>query len=195
MPTAKTAVRVGPQDHGRRMSLEEFGPAEGEPGYRYELARGVIEVSDIPSFSHGSVVSRLHGQVYGYEAANPGWIKYHGRASECVLQLPGMQSERHPDLGIYLLPKPPGEQPWREWVPAIVVEVISKSSKKRDYEEKRAEYLAAGVIEYWILDPEKQALIVLKRDGDTFRETVVKTTYETHLLPGFRLDVARLFES
>ena len=37
---ATIATRIGPADHGRAMSLEEFLEAEEEPGYRCELARG-----------------------------------------------------------------------------------------------------------------------------------------------------------
>ena len=39
MATAAEVLRIGPADHGRRMSLQEFLDAEEEEGYRYELAR------------------------------------------------------------------------------------------------------------------------------------------------------------
>ena len=42
------ATRIGPADHGRAMTLEEFRDAEEEEGYRYELARGVLEVTEVP---------------------------------------------------------------------------------------------------------------------------------------------------
>ena len=53
------AIRIGPADHGRRMSLEEFREAEEEEGYRYELARGVLEVTLVPNDPHGVTVWRL----------------------------------------------------------------------------------------------------------------------------------------
>ena len=37
---ATTQIRIGPADHGRRMTLEEFREAEEEPGYCYELRGG-----------------------------------------------------------------------------------------------------------------------------------------------------------
>jgi hypothetical protein len=49
-------LRIGPADHGRVMTLEEFREAEEEQGYRYELARGVLEVSEVPNDPHGVVV-------------------------------------------------------------------------------------------------------------------------------------------
>ena len=42
------AIRIGPADHGRKMTLEEFREAEEEGGYCYELARGVLEVTYVP---------------------------------------------------------------------------------------------------------------------------------------------------
>lgn len=34
-----TRIKIGPADHGRRMTLDEFREADEEPGYRYGLAR------------------------------------------------------------------------------------------------------------------------------------------------------------
>ena len=53
------AIRIGPADHGRRMTLEEFLEAEEEEGYRYELARGVLEVTEVPNDPHGLIVWKL----------------------------------------------------------------------------------------------------------------------------------------
>ena len=43
MATVTTPLRIGPADHGRAMTLEEFLDADVEEGYRYELAQGVLE--------------------------------------------------------------------------------------------------------------------------------------------------------
>ena len=53
------AIRIGPADHGRKMTLEEFSEAEEEDGYRYELARGVLEVTEVPNDPHGEIVWKL----------------------------------------------------------------------------------------------------------------------------------------
>ena len=44
--------------------------------------------------------------------------------------------------------------------PDFVVEIISHSSRKRDYEIKMKKYNAAGVREYWIVDPERARVLV-----------------------------------
>ena len=41
------------------MTLEEFREADVEEGYRYELARGVLEVTEVPNDPHGEIVWKL----------------------------------------------------------------------------------------------------------------------------------------
>lgn len=38
----KAAIKVGPADHGRQMSLADFDHAEVQEGYFYELGRGSL---------------------------------------------------------------------------------------------------------------------------------------------------------
>ena len=54
---SRTMTRIGPGDHGRRMSLEEFEHAEGQEGRLYELSRGVITVVDVPKPRHLKIVA------------------------------------------------------------------------------------------------------------------------------------------
>ena len=43
-----------------------------------------------------------------------------------------------------------------EGAPDVAVEIVSEDSVQRDWEQKPAEYEAAGVPEYWIIDPRTQ---------------------------------------
>ena len=81
-------------------------------------------------------------------------------------------------------------------VPTIVVEFVSRGKRnwQRDYIEKRAEYLAAGVLEYWIIDRFRRMMTVYAGSpaGPTERVVAETETYTTPLLPGFELTLARL---
>ena len=51
-------------------------------------------------------------------------------------------------------------------VPDMVVEVLSKSTRKRDVTVKKDAYEANGVKEYWIVNPwEKSVAVYILRDG------------------------------
>src|SRR5262249_7526515 len=147
-------LRIGPADHGRTMTLEEFMEAEVEEGYRYELARGVLEVSEVPDDPHGVIVWIILQLIARYAQEHPGVIYRAGGGSEFRLWLPGMISGRNPDVAVTRLNTPKdlrGRRP-----PAMAFEVVSEGSRarERDYAVKRTEYLAYGLREYWIVDPE-----------------------------------------
>src|SRR5438045_8498005 len=95
---ATTRIQIGPADYGRKMTLEEFRDAEEEPGYRYELARGVLEVTEVPNDPHGVVVCSLYRAVGRYYERHPGVIYRYGGGAEFHITLPGMISVRTPHL-------------------------------------------------------------------------------------------------
>ena len=106
-----------------------------------------------------------------------------------------MQSDRHPDQAVYLIPEPSGPEIWTRWRPDLVVEVVSRAGKKRDYIEKREESLRLRLREYWILDLAKRKLLVLTRVGDTWEETLVVpgALHRSSLLPGLEVSPEELF--
>lgn len=182
----RTSRALGPGDQGRALTLRQFERADFEEGWLYELARGILVVTEVPNPEHGLIVGRLARLFILHDEAHPGLITFRAGGGECRLRLPGMKSDRHPDQAVYFDPAPEGRNPWTRWVPRIVVEVVSPESEDRDYVEKREEYLRLGVLEYWILDPFRRRMLVLRRDGDTWREVPVDDagTYRTRLLPG-----------
>ena len=192
---ADVQTMIGPSSAGQRMGLDEFTRVEGKPGHFYELAKGVIVVVDVPHLGHGRIVDTICGYLSVYRATNPDVIHYLAGGADACLRLAGMESERHPDISVYLTPPPEPDSPWDRWTPSIVVEVVSKSSTHRDYVEKREEYLAAGITEYWIIDPAKGRILVLRRRGDVWTEHPIAPdgSYSTGLLPEFALDASKIF--
>ncbi len=198
--SSKTITRIGFADQGRRMSLEEFEHAEAEEGQLFELSRGVVTVVDVPNQGHLAQVLAIRRQVHVYDAAKPGRIHTIGSGSECKLLISGLDSERHPDLAIYKTPPPEGENDdeiWSQWVPEIVVEVVSSSSRHRDYQEKPEEYLRLGVSEYWIVDADEGLMKVLRRSRGQWLEYPVRPPagYRTRLLPGFEFSIEAVLQA
>jgi Uma2 family endonuclease len=195
----KTLVKIGPADHGRKMSLAEFEHAQVQEGYLYELSRGIITVSDVPNRQHMLLVVATRDQLQDYKSLNRGRIHIIASGNECKLLIPAFDSERHPDLSVFLTEPPPIENAnlWRHWFPEIVIEVVSPSSHKRDYQEKPAEYLRRGAREYWIIDPRKRAMVVMRRVRNRWTETLVRppALYQTRLLPGLEFSCGAVFQA
>lgn len=191
-----SVLQIGPEHHGTRMSLDEFAHAEGRGGFHYELNRGVIEAVDVPGLPHGRVVKFIRNALTRYEESHPGVVNYDATGSDAVIRVPIVQSERHPDILVYLSPPPvSGSQPWDHWIPELVIEVVSPGSEERDYVDKRDDYLRAGVRLYWIVDPRARGATVLTRRGDTWSEVRLTESgsLTTPLLPEFALQLSDMW--
>jgi Uma2 family endonuclease len=190
MPVVKP--RIGPADHGRPMTLDEFLEAEEEPGYRYELARGVLEVSEVPGRVHWRVTDNLREAISLYRRDHPGRIDLIGHSGDVRLIIPGSESGRHPDLAIVFR-----GAAGPDWVSEVVSP--GKAARERDYDTKSEEYLVLGIDEYWIIDPRDRTVTVRIRvegpEGPSWSERVVRgdEVIVSALLPGFRGTVAELW--
>ena len=199
MILTKAKTKIGPQHHGRKMSLKAFEFAQVEEGYLYELARGYIVVSEVANYYHGMQIVAINRLLWSYDAARPGTIHAILAGSDCKLLIPQWESERHPDLSVYLT-APKGRKDrtlWRTWVPDLAIEVVSEGSRDRDYTEKRDENWTLGVKEYWIVDAKLEQVLVLKRGRSQWTEKTISPAdvCETKLLPGFKLPCREVFEA
>ena len=79
--------------------------------------------------------------------------------------------------------------------PALAAEVVSEGSIERDDVMKREEYLAYGLLEYWIVDPLKRQVTVLTRRGDAWDEAVFRDqqVIKSLVLPDLAATVAELW--
>ena len=191
----KTLVVVGPEDHGRRMSLDDFEHAEVIGGHVYELGRGTVVVSDVPVTRHLKQFLALRDCLLRYQLQHPAQIHAVIGGGECKILAAGSESDRHPDLAVYFSAPPDGEDIWSTWIADIVVEIVSPGSERRDYDEKPDEYLAFGVKEYWIVDAPKGQMTVMRRLAGRWATQVVPGTekYKTRLLRDFELDLVGVF--
>jgi Uma2 family endonuclease len=76
------------------------------------------------------------------------------------------------------------------------MEILRPANREHEEVTKRVEYARAGISEYWIVDPGQMELTVLKLASDAYAEHGVfagESLARSVLLPGFSVDVAKLF--
>ena len=160
----------------RFATFEEYLSYSSELEGRFQLIDGeLIELPPESRFNSTIAVYILLALIkagISIELIHPG---------KCEVQVPTMRSgdaaNRFPDLVVLreehlrltrrrltiTLDMPP---------PRLVVEVVSpgKTNRDRDYINKRAQYAAIGVDEYWIVDPTAQTFLVLELAGKEYKE-------------------------
>jgi Uma2 family endonuclease len=198
MPTTlRKPVLLSRADNGRHMDLERFDRAIAPEGCSFELNKGIVEMTDVPHPRHFAQVQSVRNQLVLYQEAHPDVIHSVTGSNDSKVLIASTQSERHPDLSVYLSPPPDVEDVWSLWVPEIVIEVVSASSSRRDYRDKPSEYLEFGIDEYWIIDSQKQQMTAMVRWRGQWKSKIVKASqkYATRQLPGFSLDLSRVLAS
>ena len=83
--------------------------------------------------------------------------------------------------------------------PDWIIEVVSSSSQRMDYELKLFKYRTAGVREYWIVDPKAETVFVHnfeKNEMETYRfsDLVPVRIYQSENEDGLRIDFEEVFK-
>jgi Uma2 family endonuclease len=160
----------------RRMSLEEYLTYDDGTDTRYELVDGMLVEMGTEAPLNSAIALFLVFVFADLGTARKNLAIGHQMEVESI-----EASARQPDLIVHT---PESDAAIMddgkllrdgEPVPMLVVEVVSnsktdKKSRDRDYVEKRAEYAARGIPEYWIVDPDRQAALVLTLSGGVYQE-------------------------
>ncbi|QGP91900.1 Putative restriction endonuclease [Neomoorella glycerini] len=116
-----------------------------------------------------------------------------------LVRLPGtLRRGREPDI-LYVSNEklPLLKETYMDGPPDLIVEITSPESLARDRGEKYVEYEAAGVQEYWLIDPDRQEAEFYRLGENGRYRTIApggKGVYCTEILPGFWLKVDWLWQ-
>ena len=83
-----------------------------------------------------------------------------------------------------------------EGSPALVVEIVSPSTRRNDLLTKRALYARIGVCEYWLVEPVTQTVTVLALEAGRYIEVPLAEVgaVRSRVLPGLHLTHHQVFE-
>lgn len=123
-----------------------------------ELIDGFLIFNEAPSVSHQGILRELSYYLTDYIKKKKGPCKLYFSPISVRLDMDN-KTMLEPDLIIVCDPsKSDGRH--INGAPDFVVEVVSPSSRGRDYMVKLNKYYYAGVREYWIIDPRCQTVSV-----------------------------------
>lgn len=167
-----------------------------DDGKRHELIGGKHYVTPSPNMRHQAVLGQLHLLIGN-------WLEEHpvGRVffapfdvvfSDFDVVEPDLMYLSHQRAAEALTPA------HVRGVPELVVEIASKGTRRRDETIKRRLYLRMGVTEYWIVDPDVEAIRVYRQPATAFDRPVELSRTKgdvltTDLLADLRMPLSRIF--
>ncbi len=167
-----------------------------DDGQRHELIDGEHCVTPAPNLPHQRLIGRVFTALQAYFAT--------GALGEAFLSPLDVVLSPHdvvePDVLVLLSDQADilTHQNVRG-APALVIEVLSPGTKRRDQTIKHQLYDRAGVREYWLVDPDVMSVTVCRRQDGTDLKPVAEVTaasgdvLASPLLPGFSLSATDLF--
>ncbi len=174
------------------MTAEEFAALEIDAPV--ELVRGEVVEMPRPGMRHGVICNSLSYHLTAWKresgdhylvVADSGIITEHGPDTVRGPDLYLIQRKRLPDGHVI-----PG---FLEIPPDLCVEVVSPHDLWKDVIAKVDEYLQAGVLEVWVIEPDERKIYVYRPDGPprTFSEgQLIKSV----AVKGLALDSMHVFQ-
>jgi Uma2 family endonuclease len=197
MSRLATMAKLGPADHGRPMTFEEYMGGDYRQGYHYELIDGRLYVSPEANMPQDFIEQWLLAKVFRYTKRHPEIINYvTNKARVFVPRRLGLTAPE-PDLAAYR------NYPvhvdlttlrWEDFSPLLVGEVLSLGDPDKDLVRNVELCLQVPAIkEYWVVDtrdnPNYPTMHVYRRQGRKWHVLEVGhgERYTTPVLPGFKL--------
>jgi Uma2 family endonuclease len=177
----------------RKLTYEDY-MLFPEDGKRHEILDGEHYVTPAPSFGHQSISVNLSSRVHTFVRENRlGFLRYAPLdvlLSEHDIAQPDLLFISNERAAIVTAANVQG-------APDLVIEILSDSTRRRDETLKRDRYERAGVREYWIVDPQRRVVRVLRRGGAGFLApqeflAAAGDVLITPLLPGLEILVREI---
>ncbi len=156
----KSAVQENSAEYesgpGGKLTYQDYLQLPEEPGCRYEILDGVLVKDPSPEVIHQRVLFRLARVLENY-------FREHDPEGEVFIAPLDVTfadtTVVQPDL-FYVSGEQKGiiKDIRVDGAPALVVEVISPSSSRKDRLQKLRIYRKAGVQHYWLVNPEEKTL-------------------------------------
>lgn len=137
-------------------------------GQRAELIDGELYMMAASNRIHQKLVMALSNRIFNY---------IQGKNGDCEVYSSPFAVFLNADNEIYLEPdisvicdKNKLTEEGCKGAPDWIIEIVSPSSVRMDYYVKLFKYRTAGVREYWIVDPDKNRILVYGFEHDTIAE-------------------------
>jgi len=179
-----------------RFTYQDYKSIPDSETKRYELLDGELLMVPAPTTYHQGISKRIEFMLYeSLEKRGLGEVLHApidvvlGEGEECDVVQPDIIFISKERQGII-------KEEEIQGAPDLVIEILSPATERRDRLYKKTLYARHGVLEYWIVDPQKKAIEVYKLGEKGFelvRVYVLGEILTSSTLKGLEMDLNRVF--
>lgn len=162
-------------------------------GTRAELIDGQIYMMAPPSTMHQRILRKLISKVDSYISAKHGECEVF--PAPFAVALLGEDNEKNhvePDISVICDPNKITAKGCNG-APDFIIEIVSPGNPEHDYITKLSLYKAAGVREYWIVDPRNSTITTYYFEGGIFAQHYTFTdTVKVNIYDDLMIDFSEL---
>jgi Uma2 family endonuclease len=159
----------------------------------FQLLNGKLIFMASPKSLHQEIATKLNMIIANYVYSNK-LGKFYAAPMDVHFNEKNIVQ---PDLLFVSISRKAIIEDYIQGAPDFVVEILSDSTAKKDYEDKMKLYGQYDVVEYWIVKPKEQSVEVYHNQAQTMHlhtEAGMADTIKSLAIQGFELEVARIFE-
>ena len=159
---SKSKLLLSKNDDGLVITRDEYAEADFQSPWRYERAEGRLLVMTPPGYEHHVTLGPNRDHLGAYRLSHPEIVEHVFQESWTEIN---EDADRLSDIAVYLKSNP-DKRRIPERLADVIFEIVSEGSedRKRDYEDKRADYQRIGIREYVIVDRFEQRVTVFATD-------------------------------
>lgn len=159
-------------------------------GERAELIDGQIYYMAPPSRKHQQIVLNFSRKIADYIEKNHGTCEVY-IAPFAVFLNEDDKNYVEPDISVICDRKKLTDQGC-SGAPDWIIEIVSPGSRRMDYFTKLFKYRTAGVREYWIVDSDKNRILIYFFEGNAIEEYSFADDIPVSIYPGFTINLSKL---
>jgi len=161
---------------------------------RHELVRGELLTKSPAGSEHGAVIGALFLVVAEFVKRQQLGLVFGAETGFLIQRDP--DTVRAPDIAFVRKARIPGSGiPVGFWpgAPDLAIEVVSPGDTVREVDEKVADWLVAGSLAVWVVNPRWKTVTVYAAGGTIETLTPAESLDGGTILPGLRCAVAEIF--
>ena len=170
-----------------RVSIEDYLGSELRSPVKHEYVDGNVHAMAGRTNNHNSITGNVAANLHSKLRGKP--CRPFNSDTKIRVRMTSQTRFYYPDVSVVCHPNPPGD--FFQDAPVVIVEVLSRATRRTDMTEKKDAYLAMSTLMVYVLvEQDEPSATVYRRTADGFESEIFEGLDAVIPLPEIETDLA-----